>query len=132
MSRGPSPDELGEAWNRSGAPLPRVRLPIRGPRQKHAKARLHDVPDIGVWERAIRRIAASRFCRGDNNRHWVADFEFLIRPGTLTKIEEGKYDDRDKPLSKSKQIHGIGPDGYTEAEHAAARSIGWTLPPKNS
>lgn len=34
---------------------------------------------------------ASEFCRGNNDRGWKADFDFLIRADKATNILEGKY-----------------------------------------
>lgn len=43
-------------------------------------------------EEALERVAASDFCLGKNDRGWVADIDWFLRPDTLTKILEGKYD----------------------------------------
>ena len=41
------------------------------------------------------RIQASAFCRGDNERGWVADFAWVIgSPDVAVKVLEGKYDNR--------------------------------------
>lgn len=39
------------------------------------------------------RIQKSSFCQGKNDRGWVASFDWFIRPDTVVKIMEGKYDD---------------------------------------
>ncbi|RVE84781.1 hypothetical protein CN238_24330 [Sinorhizobium meliloti] len=43
---------------------------------------------------AIERIGRSRFCRGENDRGWRADLDFLCQPKSFVSILEGKYDDR--------------------------------------
>lgn len=48
------------------------------------------------WRQAISRAAASEFCRGVNDRAWLADFEWFLKPDTVTKLLEGKYDDRER------------------------------------
>ncbi|MDW9668093.1 hypothetical protein CN116_16725 [Sinorhizobium meliloti] len=48
---------------------------------------------------AIERIGRSRFCRGENDRGWRADLDFLCQPKSFVSILEGKYDDR--PLQQS-------------------------------
>lgn len=48
------------------------------------------------WLEAVGRAAASRFCRGENDRGWLADFEWFLKPDTVTKLLEGKYDDRER------------------------------------
>lgn len=88
------PEDLQQAWNRlAPEPLPRWKG-MSDARRKHAKARLKE-RTLADWEAVIRRIGASRFCRGENERGWLADPDFLLRPGTAEKVLEGKYDDRD-------------------------------------
>jgi hypothetical protein len=48
------------------------------------------------WQDAVARAAASDFCRGVNDRGWLADFEWFLKPDTVTKLLEGKYDDRER------------------------------------
>lgn len=48
------------------------------------------------WRQAIARAAASEFCRGVNDRAWLADLEWFLKPDTVTKLIEGKYDDRER------------------------------------
>ncbi|WP_234782340.1 DNA replication protein [Sinorhizobium americanum] len=62
---------------------------------------------------AIERIGRSRFCRGENDRGWRADLDFLCQPKSFVSILEGKYDDRPshpqqappRPQSPSMQRH---------------------------
>ena len=46
---------------------------------------------------ALERIARSSFCRGRNQQGWIADIDWFLRPDTVTRILEGKYDDRSQP-----------------------------------
>ena len=43
-------------------------------------------------DEAFRRAQASSFCTGQNDRHWKADFEWLLNENNLVKVLEGKYD----------------------------------------
>lgn len=43
---------------------------------------------------ALDRVAKSDFCHGQNDRNWLADIDWFLRPNTVTKIMEGKYDNR--------------------------------------
>lgn len=40
------------------------------------------------------RAQSSSFLRGDNNRAWSADFDWIIHKSNWVKILEGKYDDK--------------------------------------
>ncbi len=96
---------LAETWNRLRAPgQPEVRVALLtsgSPRWRSAQARLVEVPDADHWTEVIRRIAASPFCRGENDRGWKADFEFMLRRETHIKALEGKYDDATKRAGES-------------------------------
>ncbi len=39
-------------------------------------------------------MLGKRFLRGVSDRGWVADFEWFVRPESVTKLLEGKYDNR--------------------------------------
>lgn len=92
---GDLPDALMSAWNHlTEPPIPQCREVTRA-RRVHAKARLSErqMPD---WHQIISRIQSSGFCRGENDRGWVATFDWLLKPDTAVKVLEGKYDDRAK------------------------------------
>jgi len=85
--------ELLRLWNAT----PGLR-PARSLGEKRSKA-LHarvggDVNWWGSVPEAIKRAAESSFCRGNNDRNWIANLDWFLRPGTLTGLLEGKYDDR--------------------------------------
>lgn len=63
-------------------------------RVKHAQNRLKEISDLTYWEGVIKKIAASPFCNGQNDRMWIATIDFLIRPDTHVKVMEGKYDEK--------------------------------------
>jgi hypothetical protein len=89
----PSPAKFAEAWNRlTTPPIPRCR-DITSTRKKHIRVRLTERP-LTEWEDVIRRIQASAFCRGDNDRGWRATLDWLAgSPDVAVKVLEGKYDD---------------------------------------
>lgn len=45
-----------------------------------------------AWIETVKRMAASNFCTGKNDRGWRADFSFLLKPETWAKVNDGKYD----------------------------------------
>lgn len=86
-------DRLLGFWNEHAHPkLARVRS-MTSNRKTALRARLkeHQPEEL---EEAIRRIGASAFCLGGGSQGWVADLDWLLRPGTVAKVLEGKYDDR--------------------------------------
>ncbi len=62
----------------------------------------------GNWQAAIERAACSSFCRGESGGGWAANFEWFLKPDTVTKLLEGNYDDREakqkpKPVTFGQQ-----------------------------
>lgn len=60
-------------------------------RQRHATARIAEEPCRETWTAALDKVSISAFLRGENDRKWRADFDWLVKPGSLTKLLEGKY-----------------------------------------
>lgn len=91
---GATPEDLMADWNDlTLPPIPRCRE-LSQKRRKHAHARLIERPR-GVWRDVFSRIAASKFCNGDNDRGWVATFDWVMeQPDVAVKVLEGKYDNR--------------------------------------
>jgi uncharacterized protein YdaU (DUF1376 family) len=60
-------------------------------RRKHIKSRIAEY-DADDWSKALNAIYRSDFLRGDNDRGWKADFDFLLQPKSFIKLVEGSYD----------------------------------------
>ncbi len=73
--------------------LPAVRT-LTDRRIKQAALRLGEIGGIEVWQEALEKIEISGHCLGNNDRGWVASFDFLLQPSSLAKLLEGNYDDR--------------------------------------
>jgi hypothetical protein len=74
-------------------PIPRCR-DLTSKRRRCAKARATERP-LTEWEEVFARIQASAFCAGQNERGWVATFDWAIgTPDVAVKVLEGKYDNR--------------------------------------
>lgn len=89
----PRPADLLAVWNEHRGELPEASK-LTADRERHATSRLREQPDLSIWAAVVKRMAESAFCRGENDRGWRADVDFLLRPGTSAKVLEGKYDDR--------------------------------------
>jgi hypothetical protein len=102
------PDRLVGLWNSfTTAPIPRCKE-VSDKRRKHMKARLTERP-LADWQAVIERIERSTFCRGFNERGWIASFDWLIgSPEVAIKVLEGKYDDRRK-MPRAEQRLGYQP-----------------------
>ena len=84
--------EILEAWHTRMVPLgfPAV-AKMTGDRERKLNARLRD-STLEEWQRAMDALERSAFCRGENDRGWRADFDFLLQPKSFTKLLEGAYD----------------------------------------
>ena len=65
---------------------------IEGNREKQIAARWKKYKTIYAFRELFERAEASDFLKGDNERGWTADFDWLIRPTNMSKVLEGKYD----------------------------------------
>lgn len=100
-----APDEAAgivEAWNQCPA-LPKIRA-LTGGRAKDAATRLREPFFRAHWREAITRICRSSFATGQNDRGWVANIDWFLREGTVAKIMEGKYDNRQGPQRPAESV----------------------------
>lgn len=86
---------FSEMARQSGLSVPRA---VTASRRRSLLLRIEEHGLPAVLD-AIERIGRSRFCRGENDRGWRADLDFLCQPKNFVSILEGKYDDR--PLQQS-------------------------------
>jgi hypothetical protein len=84
--------EVIEAWQSRMVPqgFPAIRK-MTGQRERLLRARLRD-STLDEWLQAMAALERSAFCRGENDRGWRADFDFLLQPKSFTKLLEGAYD----------------------------------------
>ena len=83
-------DELLQVWNKNRGTLPEAKA-LTPSRKKAAMVRLREEPDPNYWAEVVRTLANSSFCNGENDRHWRAGFDFLLKPDTHVKATEGAY-----------------------------------------
>ena len=76
--------------SKAGLPVPRK---VTADRRRKVEARIREHGEE-LWAEACRRMANSAFCRGENDRGWRADLDFLCQPKSFNGLIEGKYDDR--------------------------------------
>tara|TARA_Y100001963_G_scaffold17759_1_gene21889 strand:+ start:569 stop:1273 length:705 start_codon:yes stop_codon:yes gene_type:complete len=82
-------DWVGEAWNNfstrvneidPSVKISKVKVPLSQKRKTHVKKMLAEIPDRDSLSVALRAIAQNDFNLGKNDRGWVADFDWFIRP----------------------------------------------------
>jgi hypothetical protein len=88
---------LADWWNELVAvsgDFPRVTLPLSPDRRRRADLRVaaHKDP-VEFFGRVFNKLLQTPFCRGQNDRGWKANFDWLIEnDSNAQKIIEGKYD----------------------------------------
>ncbi|WP_024834224.1 phage replisome organizer N-terminal domain-containing protein [Ruminiclostridium josui] len=80
---------------------------IEGQRRKAVAARWKTYKDLETFRTLFQKTEASNFLKGQNDRNWSADFDWIMRPTNFTKVLEGRYDS-DKP--KGGTQYGTGAD----------------------
>jgi hypothetical protein len=79
-------------WNElAHGSLPRCKEIGSGERLKSMKARWSEHPDESYWRMTVNNMNAQAFCLGENDRRWMANMDFLLRPESSIKINEGAY-----------------------------------------
>jgi len=92
----PTPyEKIKTLYNTFCLSLPQVRA-MSEKRKRHLRARWRQLAgDLTAFEEAFRKVEASDFCKGKNDRGWRADFDWLIKNDhNMVKVLEGKYDNK--------------------------------------
>lgn len=85
-------DEVLEYWNTIAGRIGLAKISKLTPaRRQKLQARIKEFPDVESWSTAFKNIERSPFLRGDNDRGWKANFDFLLQPGSFVKLIEGVY-----------------------------------------
>lgn len=85
--------EVLDAWQERMVPLGYSAIrKLTTERKRRLRARIKEFPDLDDWQRAFGALERSGFLKGDNDRGWRADFDFLLQPKSFTKLLEGAYD----------------------------------------
>lgn len=94
--------ELVEVYNSLGAPFKKVTKITKGRRQK-ANERLKEIGSKEKFIQLIKKMDKCSFLKGNNQRGWLADFDFLIQNSEKwVKLHEGTYDDVEPKERKGK------------------------------
>jgi hypothetical protein len=83
--------EFEMAWNSQVANVPKVKAWTAG-RAAKLKTRLADPYWRDNWRAALAKIGASPFLQGDGSTGWRADVDWFLKPDSVARILEGKYD----------------------------------------
>jgi hypothetical protein len=116
--------DFSNAWNAdTSAPVAACQQ-LTAKRRKHIGARLAERP-LTEWREVFRRINSSSFCRGANDRGWVASFDWVVGSADVAvKVLEGKYDNRGKAVRRAESEYSHWSDECA-AIHGGACAKQW-------
>ena len=60
----------------------------------------------------IKQAAKSDFLNGRNDRGWVADFDWLMRPNNFVKVLEGNYNNNGNDIRRGTEVTAAKPEYY--------------------
>ena len=84
-------EKIRELFNSTCLSLSKV-VGINGERKTSVAARWKEHPDLDWWAAYFRKVEASAFLKGNNDRKWKAKFDWLINAANMNKVLEGNYD----------------------------------------
>lgn len=94
-----------ELWNELCGNLPKVQSDKV--RRKKIASMLKNFPERDQWALAIKNLAESPFCNGDNERGWRADFDFLLQAKSFGRALENFYSKPTAKHGKSSNLKGF-------------------------
>ena len=59
--------------------------------------------DTEDFQREFEKAEASSFLKGQNNRNWMASFDWLLKDSNMAKVLDGNYDDHHPGTSPAKK-----------------------------
>ena len=92
-------DTVIKKWNDIGLNVVRN---IKGKRLDSLHARIKEYSKEDVLT-VIENVKYSDFLKGNNNRNWTADIDWILKPNNFIKVLEGNYN-KDKEHLKRKEI----------------------------
>ena len=99
--------EIMALYNSTCTSLPKIQR-IDGKRKRAVAARYKTYKGMGAFKVLFEKAEHSEFLRGENDRNWRADFDWIIAPTNMAKVIEGRYDETMRR----------GPPGYKGAIQA--------------
>lgn len=111
-------EKIRNLYNETCKSFPKC-LKISPNREKAIAARWKQYDgNIAEFVRLFTIAEASDFLRGQNNRNWQADFDWLLKPNNMPKVLEGKYTNKGGAVNA--RTNGSG----TPGTYAGASGVG--------
>lgn len=99
-------DDINEALSLYNELAKKIGLPaaqvLSDTRKRNIRARLSECGGIEGWKAALSNIENSSFLRGNNDRGWKLNLDFLITKNKFISVMEGKYEGEKKETNQEK------------------------------
>ena len=97
----PSPSVIVNLYHQLCPSFPKI-VKLTDGRAKAIKARLNDYT-VEQITTAFKMAEESSFLRGNNERGWHANFDWMMKPGSMAKILEGNYKNKQGRVNKAER-----------------------------
>lgn len=114
--------QIADMYNEICISFPRL-TKLSDSRKKAIKARLKQY-SIDDFKRLFTMAEESRFLKGQNNRNWQANFDWLIKDANMAKVLDGNYVDRQSVQQESEEGDRSHYKSYEEFERELKESLG--------
>lgn len=94
--------KIADLYNKICVSFPKVKK-ISEQRKKAIRARLN-VYTIDDFKNLFEIAEKSDFLKGNNQRNWIADFDWLLNDSNIVKVLEGKYNNRKEKTENGNTI----------------------------
>ena len=101
--------QIQQAYNRICTKLPKCR-DVTTQRKARLKSLWNsglDRKNLAWWENYFSLVHQSTFLAGENDRGWTANFDWIVLPANMVKIEEGLYLPKPEMTKKMSASAGI-------------------------
>lgn len=98
-------------------------LTIKNNRLKSLKARIEEYGEDNIIK-AMDNITKSKFLKGENDRGWRIDIDWLLKPNNFPKVLEGNYTDVKTEKTKGSSFNNFEPRSY-DYDDLEKKLLGW-------
>ena len=104
--------QIADMYNEICISFPRLRV-LSERREKAIRARLKKY-SLDDFREMFQKAEASGFLKGENDRNWMATFDWLIMDSNMAKVLDGNYDDRGRSNGRD--------------QRSVRKTSGWNIP----
>ena len=107
--------KIKELYHKICISYPKIKT-IDGNRKTAVGARWRTYKSLDTFEELFTIAESTPFLKGENDRNWSADFDWMMKPTNFSKILEHKYDDRSPGETKLTGALGVLAKMYEECD----------------